>query len=159
MKASVGDRIVVVSSQLGHPVREGVVVELRHPDGSPPYVVEWADSGKRAVYFPGSDGLVQHQTQEDPTPPDVPVVSTPHVTTWSVTVQVYEHGDETSARAVLHAGAEADLVGRGTARRSPRDPLVPEIGDEVAVARALHQLADTLMATAYDDIDAVGAAR
>ena len=49
MKASVGDRIVVVSSQLGHPVREGVVVELRHPDGSPPYVVQWAEDRKSVV--------------------------------------------------------------------------------------------------------------
>jgi len=68
---------------------------------------------------------------------------------------VYEHGDETAARAVLHAGAESDLVGRGTARRNPADPVVPEIGDEVAVARALHQLADTLLSTAYDDMATV----
>jgi hypothetical protein len=32
---------------------------------------------------------------------------------------------------------------------------VPEIGDEVAVARALRHLADTLMATAETDIEAV----
>jgi hypothetical protein len=70
-------------------------------------------------------------------------------------VQVYEHGDETTARAVLHAGADSDLVGKGSAHRNPNDAVVPEIGDEVAVARALHQLADTLLSTAYDDMAAV----
>lgn len=155
MKAAVGDRIVVVSSQLGSGVREGRVVELRHDDGTPPYMVEWADTGQRGLYFPGPDGRVEHAGGEDPTPPDVPLVSTPHVTTWTVTVQVYEHGDDTSARAVLHAGAASDLVGRGTTHRNPHDPAVAEIGDEVAVARALHQLADSLLAVAYDDMAAV----
>jgi hypothetical protein len=157
MKAAIGDRIVVVSAHLGAKVREGRVVELRHPDGTPPYLVEWLDSGQRGLYYPGPDGRVEHGGGEDPTPPDVPVVSTPHVTTWTVTVQVYEHGDETAARAVLHAGADSDLVGRGTAHRNPADAVVPEIGDEVAVARALHQLADTLLSAAHDDIQAVAA--
>ena len=155
MKASVGDRIVVVSAHVGAQVREGRVVELRHGDGTPPYLVEWTDTGQRGLYYPGPDGRVEHLGGEDPTPPDVPVVSTPHVTTWTVTVQVYEHGDETAARAVLHAGAEHDLVGRGTAHRNPHDGAVPEIGDEVAVARALHQLADGLLSAAYDDMDGV----
>jgi len=158
MKASIGDRIVVVSAHVGAQVREGRVVELRHGDGTPPYVVEWADTGQRGLYYPGPDGRVEHLRGEDPSPPDVPVVSTPHVTTWTVTVQVYEHGDETAARAVLHAGAEHDLVGRGTAHRNPHDAAVPEIGDEVAVARALHQLADGLLSAAYDDMAGVSTA-
>lgn len=157
MKAAIGDRIVVVSAHLGAQVREGRVVELRHDDGTPPYVVEWLDSGQRGLYYPGPDGRVERSGGEDPTPPDVPVVATPHVTTWTVTVQVYEHGDDTTARAVLHAGADTDLVGRGSAHRNPADAAVPEIGDEVAVARALRQLADTLMSTAYDDMAAVTA--
>lgn len=160
MKASVGDHVIVVSAQLGGAVRDGVVVELLHEDGSPPYVVRWAD-GRQGVYVPGSDGRVEHVAVpglEDPTPPDVPVVSTPHVTTWTVTVQVYEHGDDTSARAVLHAGADVDLVGRGTAHRNPHDPAVPEIGDEVAVARALLQLAESLLSAAHDDMVAIGSA-
>lgn len=74
--------------------------------------------------------------------------------TWRITVHVFEHGAETSARAVLHAGAEEPVEARGHARRSPGDPDVPEIGDEVAVARALHELADSLMTTAATDLAA-----
>jgi hypothetical protein len=35
-------------------------------------------------------------------------------------------------------------VGRGVARRHPADPPVPEIGDELAVSRALQDLAHRL---------------
>ncbi len=51
MKASVGDRIVVVSTKVDGPVRDGVVVELRHPDGTPPYLVRWSDDGEPALFF------------------------------------------------------------------------------------------------------------
>ena len=163
MKAAVGDRIVVVASCLGGPVREGRIVELRHEDGSPPYLVEWTDTGARGLYFPGPDGhLVHREAVVDVTSPasldsgEVPKVSTSHVTTWNVTVHVFEHGDDTSARAVLHAGASTDLEGRGEARRNPVDRPVPEIGDEVAVARALRELSDALMTAAQQDMTGVG---
>ena len=45
--------------------------------------------------------------------------------------------------------------GHGVARRAPKDNDIPEIGDEVAAARALHALADALLHTASDDIEAV----
>ena len=153
MKASLGDRIVVVSPQVGSAVREGIVVELKHPDGSPPYVVEWSDSGQRALYFPGTDGRVEH-----PESPSTAVheVATPHVATWTVTIQLFEQGSETSARAVLHAGATSDLDARGSAHRNPGDRDIPEIGDEFAVARALRALADSLMTAAYADMKAAG---
>ena len=158
MKAVVGDRIVVVSAQIGSSVRDGRVVELRHADGSPPYLVEWSDTGQRALYFPGSDGHVEHlgteehaEVQTDPTE-----VALPHIRTWTVTLQVFELGAKTTARAVLHAGADRPLEATGGARRNPSDPDIPEIGDEVAVARALNQLADALMSAAYDDMAGVG---
>lgn len=44
---------------------------------------------------------------------------------------------------------------RGHARRSTDDISVPEIGDEVAVARALRRLADRLLDTAEQDISGV----
>lgn len=40
----------------------------------------------------------------------------------------------------------------GTTRRNPDDVDIPEIGDEVAVARALRGLADTLLGVASEDI-------
>ena len=157
MKAAVGDRIVVVSAQVGGAVRDGQVVELRHEDGSPPYVVEWSDTHQRALYFPGSDGRVEHRTDEVAPAVDPAAGAIPHVKTWTVSVHVFEQGDHTSARAVLHAESPVEIEARGAAHRSPPDPQVPEIGDEVAVARALHHLADLLMAAATDDMRAVGA--
>ncbi|MCC2307423.1 DUF1918 domain-containing protein [Cellulomonas chengniuliangii] len=55
MKAAVGDRIISSSGIVGGHVREGLVVELRHEDGTPPFVVEWADTGDRTLVFPGPD--------------------------------------------------------------------------------------------------------
>ena len=56
MKAQIGDQVIVASAQTGAPARTGTIVELRHPDGTPPYVVRWSDSGSECVYFPGPDG-------------------------------------------------------------------------------------------------------
>jgi hypothetical protein len=60
MQAAVGDRLVVHSVHVDGPVRDGRVVEVRGPDGSPPYVVEWADTGHQSLYFPGADATVEH---------------------------------------------------------------------------------------------------
>lgn len=62
MKASVGDTVVVTSHVVDGAVREGRVVEVRHPDGSPPFLVEWADTGERTLVFPGPDTRVLHPT-------------------------------------------------------------------------------------------------
>ena len=66
-----------------------------------------------------------------------------------------EGGDRTVARAVLHTEAPLHVEGRGETVRNPADRDVPEIGDEVAAARALHDLADALLARAAGDISAV----
>ena len=58
MKASVGDTVVVESSVVAGAVRHGRVVEVRHPDGTPPFLVEWQDSGERTLVFPGPDTRV-----------------------------------------------------------------------------------------------------
>ncbi|MFI2755070.1 DUF1918 domain-containing protein [Cellulomonas sp. P22] len=55
MKATVGDHIVNSSGVVGGHVRAGLVVELRHDDGTPPFVVEWEDTGERTLVFPGPD--------------------------------------------------------------------------------------------------------
>jgi hypothetical protein len=59
MKAHVGDRLVIRSRQVDGAVRHAEIVELRHPDGSPPYVVRWSDSGHEALVFPGDDAYVE----------------------------------------------------------------------------------------------------
>lgn len=58
MYAEVGHWVVVHSRVLDAPVRVGRIVEVHHPDGSPPYVVRWADDDRTSVVFPGSDTTV-----------------------------------------------------------------------------------------------------
>ena len=45
------------------------------------------------------------------------------------------------------------LVGVGTAILNPHDVNVPEIGDELAAARALSELGHRLLEAAADDIE------
>jgi hypothetical protein len=60
MHAQVGDRMVIRNRLLGHPVRDGEILEVRHADGSPPYVVRWSDTGHVSLFFPGPDAYVDH---------------------------------------------------------------------------------------------------
>ena len=82
-----------------------------------------------------------------------PGAALPHVREWTVRVSIFEDADDTDVRAVLVADAPEHLVATGRSHRSPRDTPVPEIGDEVAVARALRHLADHLLAAAEQDIE------
>jgi hypothetical protein len=81
--------------------------------------------------------------------------TTPHIRQWSVAITLFEQGDETHARAVLHADSPPQLEGTGQSLRGGHDATVPEIGDEVAVARALGDLAFKLLHAAADDIEAL----
>lgn len=152
MRASVGDRIVIASNRVEGPLRDGRVVACRHDDGSPPYDVEWSDTGKVGLFFPGPDALVEHSPADEPgaRPADR---ATGVSKTWRVEVNVFESGDDTTAHAVLASGLPG-VEGRGSAHRNPHDADQPLIGDEVAVARALHRLADRLLGSASDDISA-----
>jgi hypothetical protein len=58
LHATVGDRLVVQS--MHGPARDAEILELRHPDGTPPYWVRWSDTGHEALVFPGADAYVQH---------------------------------------------------------------------------------------------------
>lgn len=60
MKASVGDRIVVRGHQIGERERHGEILEVRGPDGAPPYLIRWSDDGHEALVFPGSDVTIEH---------------------------------------------------------------------------------------------------
>ena len=71
---------------------------------------------------------------------------------WTVQIYISEEGDSTPARAVLTTRDTSTVTGRGTARRNPIDRPVPEIGDELAVSRALEDLAIRLHDMAADDI-------
>ncbi|MEU3980827.1 DUF1876 domain-containing protein [Streptomyces sp. NPDC026672] len=71
---------------------------------------------------------------------------------WTVQIFITEEGDDTRARAVLTTHDTTALSGLGTARRSPADPAVPEIGDELAAGRALEALALRLRDAATEDL-------
>jgi hypothetical protein len=60
MKASPGDRIVIRGHHLGEPERDCEVLAVEGPDGDPPFRVRWGDTGREALFFPGSDAQVQH---------------------------------------------------------------------------------------------------
>lgn len=77
--------------------------------------------------------------------------------TWTVEVAIDEREDErrTHAVAVLRTEARPQVRGEGTANRAPRDREVPEIGDELATARALADLAYQLLDVTAADIEQI----
>ena len=79
-----------------------------------------------------------------------------HTKTWTVEIFIGEQDDRTHAEARLSSERAArQLRGEGRARRNPTDSDVPEIGDALAAARALSDLAHHLLDAAAEDIGAV----
>lgn len=66
MKAAVGDRLILSSTHPGRPGRIGIVVALRHADGSPPWQVRWLDTGHEALVFPGRDARIEGRDEREP---------------------------------------------------------------------------------------------
>lgn len=60
MRANIGDRLIVKSATVGAPPRDAEIVEVKGPDGAPPYVVRWSDNGHEGLYYPGGDAEVHH---------------------------------------------------------------------------------------------------
>ncbi|WP_029432338.1 dsRBD fold-containing protein [Blastococcus sp. URHD0036] len=71
---------------------------------------------------------------------------------WDVVVTIDEHDGRTRAVARLRTRAESSLAGVGFARLDPADRQVARIGDEIAAARALRDLAGRLLRIASDDV-------
>ena len=59
MHVEVGDRLHVRGRSVGMPERLCEVLEVRGPNGEPPYWVRYTD-GHEALLFPGSDCVVEH---------------------------------------------------------------------------------------------------
>ncbi|HET6504906.1 MAG TPA: DUF1876 domain-containing protein [Amycolatopsis sp.] len=78
-----------------------------------------------------------------------------HAKSWRVDIVIDEDEKRTRAQARLHNPDETVLVGVGDARLNPRDVNVPEIGDELAVSRALSDLAHLLLEATAGDIEAI----
>ncbi|MBA9006461.1 MULTISPECIES: DUF1876 domain-containing protein [Thermomonospora] len=73
---------------------------------------------------------------------------------WQLTVDITEQDRYTEAEARLTT-PDNTLTGRGIARRNPRDADVPSIGDELAVSRALAELAHGLLDAAAQEISRI----
>jgi uncharacterized protein DUF1876 len=73
---------------------------------------------------------------------------------WIVDVSISEYESRRSTRAEvwLRIDPGTELRGVGVARRNPRDAEVPDIGDKLAAARALVDLARELREAAAREI-------
>lgn len=71
---------------------------------------------------------------------------------WNLSFEIEE--DEDHCDVVVHLDmAGRSLSGRGRSRRNPTDPSVPRVGEELATARALHDLANHLTEDAWSMIE------
>lgn len=73
--------------------------------------------------------------------------------TWNTEISIVEIDSEVRAEARLRGKDGGQLVGQGTARCNPADENVPDIGDELAVARAMSDLSHQLIQRAAHDIE------
>lgn len=71
---------------------------------------------------------------------------------WKLVFETRE--DEDHCEMVVHLDAgDRSLSGRGRSRRNPADPSLPQVGEELAAARALHDLANHLADDAWAMIE------
>lgn len=71
---------------------------------------------------------------------------------WKLDLLIREDEDHCEVMAHLDAG-DRSLEGCGTSRRNPADPAVPQVGEELATARALQDLARHLTDDAWRMIE------
>jgi hypothetical protein len=74
------------------------------------------------------------------------------IETTEVEITFEEDADHTQARATLELRG-VRFVGFGRARRNPTDPNVPVVGEELAAARALSDLAHKLVEAAAEVVN------
>jgi hypothetical protein len=78
-----------------------------------------------------------------------------HTAGWNVELQFEEDESLTAAAAILRLEDGTEMQGRGQARRNPADPAQPQIGEEIAAARALSDLVHQLLDKAASEIEDV----
>ena len=59
MIAHIGDRVVLEGIHLGGARRVGVITEIPHADGAPPYQVRWLADGRTTLIFPGPQAHIE----------------------------------------------------------------------------------------------------
>ncbi|PWV46776.1 MULTISPECIES: dsRBD fold-containing protein [Nocardiopsis] len=157
MRAEVGDRLVVESPNADTHRRTGVVTRVRGAEGSPPYQVHWIGTEPEhvALVHPGPDAHIEHTPGPGAAGEGADAMQT--MKRWNVDVVVAEESEGDAARTWAEVGLVADdgtaLRGHGMARKHPTDLDVPEIGEELAVSRALSDLSRQLRQVAAEDIN------
>jgi len=73
---------------------------------------------------------------------------------WRVEISLREQNGKARAEARL-TKEELGMIGHGLARRNPHDQEVTQIGEEIAAARALSDLAHQLLDEAAWQIEAI----
>jgi hypothetical protein len=59
MLANIGDRLLVHGHVVGQGDRHGEIIEVRGPEGTPPYLVRY-DDGHESLVYPGPDAIIEH---------------------------------------------------------------------------------------------------
>ena len=72
---------------------------------------------------------------------------------WQLKFEMREDDDHCDMVVHLDTGIRT-LTGEGRSRRNPTDPSMPRVGEELAAARALHDLANHLTEDAWSIIEA-----
>lgn len=158
---------MTASGVVGGAVRDGVIVETRGAEGSPPYVVRWSDTGETSLVFPGPDSFVDNtgrfvdqgaaRRAGEGAGEEAEQGSgrgSRRTLTWQVQVTLVESSGSTTAEATVVGPTSGTLRAVGHARKAPQDEEIPAIGDELAAARALRRLADRLLEVAEYEIAA-----
>ena len=76
------------------------------------------------------------------------------VDSWPVEISLHEEDGKTRAEARLTRDG-VGMTGHGVARRNPDDREVTQVGEEIAAARALSDLAHQLLSDAAGQIEGI----
>ncbi|AWZ07578.1 MULTISPECIES: DUF1876 domain-containing protein [unclassified Streptomyces] len=72
---------------------------------------------------------------------------------WHAELEFTEEGHRTSAAALVRLGDGSEIRAHGYAMRHPSDPEQLRVGEEIAGARALMDLASQMLQKAHSEID------
>jgi len=77
------------------------------------------------------------------------------IDSWPVEISLREDDGKTLAEVQLTKAGGGGMIGHGLARRNPDDQEVTQIGEEIAAARALSDLAHQLLSDAAGQIESM----
>ncbi|MFB9394280.1 DUF1876 domain-containing protein [Streptomyces coeruleoprunus] len=72
---------------------------------------------------------------------------------WHVDMEFQEEGNRTKSAALVRLGDGSEVRGHGQAQRHPSDADQLRVGEEIAGARALMDIATQLLQKAHTEID------